>query len=46
MMVALSFLAVQARALEPVLLSKGATAFTADFSWQPKEGWRQQDQRR
>ena len=38
--IALSFLAVQAQALEPVLLSKGAPAFTADFSRQPTEGWK------
>ena len=39
-LIALWFLAVQAQALEPVLLSKGAPVFTEDFSRQPKEGWK------
>ena len=39
-LIALSVLVVQAQALEPVLLSKGALAFTQDFSRQPKEGWK------
>lgn len=39
-MIALSVLVVQAQALEPVLLTKGAPAFAADFSRQPKEGWK------
>jgi hypothetical protein len=38
--IALSVWVVQAQALEPVLLSKGAPAFTADFSRLPKEGWK------